>query len=98
MTEQFNTRVGYVVSPYVPFVRARVARLIDQFANADCLFFDQLGSRRWLYYFNHASRLYLPTRTAGSALQHATRAAADDPGWLGPVWPPVSQASTAASP
>src|SRR4029077_4126912 len=45
----------YVVSPYVPFVRARVARLIDQFANADCLFFDQLGSRRWLYDFNHAS-------------------------------------------
>ena len=55
VTEQFNTRVGYVVSPYVPFVRARVARLIDQFASANCLFFDQLGSRRWLYDFNHAS-------------------------------------------
>lgn len=55
VTERFGSHKGYVVSPYVPFVRARVARLIDQFASSDCLFFDQVGSRSWLYDFNPAS-------------------------------------------
>jgi hypothetical protein len=83
VTERFNTRVGYVVSPYVPFVRARVARLIDQFANADCLFFDQLGSRRWLYDFNHASPTPLAYEDGWLSLfrSHAGRCLMTEDGW-----------------
>jgi len=54
-SEQFGNHTGYVVSPYVPFVRQRVASLLGEFSTSDCLFFDQIGSRTWLYDFNPAS-------------------------------------------
>jgi hypothetical protein len=47
-----------VVSPLVQFVRARVARLMQEWRTdvpADCLFFDQLGARPWVRDFNPAS-------------------------------------------
>ena len=55
MLQSFGPHSGYVVSPSVPFVRQRVASLIDQWRTdvpADCLFFDQLGARPWQRDFN----------------------------------------------
>jgi len=54
----YGPRSGVVVSPFVPFVRARVARLMQEWRTevpADCLFFDQLGARPWIRDFNRAS-------------------------------------------
>ncbi|MEP7223837.1 MAG: DUF6259 domain-containing protein, partial [Actinomycetota bacterium] len=54
----YGPRSGVVVSPFVRFVRARVARLMQEWRTevpADCLFFDQLGARPWIRDFNLAS-------------------------------------------
>ncbi len=54
----YGSHSGVVVSPFVPFVRTRVARLMEEWRTevpADCLFFDQLGARPWIRDFNLAS-------------------------------------------
>jgi Domain of unknown function (DUF6259) len=54
----YGDHSGVIVSPFAPFVRDRVARLMEQWRTevpADCLFFDQLGARPWLRDFNPAS-------------------------------------------
>ena len=54
----YGSKSGVVVSPFVPFVRSRVARLMQEWRTevaADCLFFDQLGARPWIRDFNRAS-------------------------------------------
>ncbi len=56
--EHYAEHYGYVVSPYVPFVRDRVAALLDQWRTevpTDCLFFDQIGARPWVRDFNPAT-------------------------------------------
>lgn len=56
--ENYGDHYGYVVSPYVPFVRDRVARVVEEWRTevpADCLFFDQIGARPWLRDFNPSS-------------------------------------------
>lgn len=58
VVESYGERRGYVVSPHVPFVRDRVARLMEEWRSevpADCLFFDQLGARPWRRDFNSAA-------------------------------------------
>ena len=55
---RYSDHRGLVVSPYVPFVRDRIARLLEQWRTdvpSDCLFFDQIGARPWLRDFNPAS-------------------------------------------
>jgi hypothetical protein len=55
LIDEYGGRRGYVVSPWVPFVRDRIARMLDQWRTevpADCLFFDQLGARAWRRDFN----------------------------------------------
>ena len=55
---EYGDRTGVIVSPYVPFVRQRVAQEMESWRTsvpADCLFFDQLGARPWLRDFNPAS-------------------------------------------
>jgi hypothetical protein len=55
--ESYSNRNGYRVSPAVPFVRDRVAALLEQWRTdvpADCVFFDQIGARPWQYDFNPA--------------------------------------------
>ena len=55
VSEAYGPHVGYLVSPTVPFVRDRVARLFEEWRSdvpADCLFFDQIGARMWRYDFN----------------------------------------------
>ncbi len=57
-TESFGDKDGYIVSPAVPAVRSRIARLLEEWhsdAPVDCLFFDQLGARPWRRDFNPAS-------------------------------------------
>ncbi len=57
-TEQFSGFDGFIVSPAVPFVRARVQAEIERWHTdvpADCLFFDQIGARPWRYDFNPAA-------------------------------------------
>lgn len=59
----YGSKSGVVVSPFVQFVRSRVARLMEEWRTevpADCLFFDQLGARPWIRDFNRAS----PSRVA----------------------------------
>jgi len=56
--DTYGDRAGYVVSPFAPFVRDRLAKLVDQWRTdvpADCLFFDQIGARPWLRDFNPAA-------------------------------------------
>jgi len=56
--DTYGSKAGVVVSPFVPFVRARVDRLLEEWRTevpADCLFFDQLGARPWIRDFNPAS-------------------------------------------
>ena len=58
VTEQFGTRDGYIVSPYVPFVRERLARLMEEWRTdvpVECVFFDQIGARPWRRDFNPAA-------------------------------------------
>lgn len=58
VTEQFGDKDGYIVSPFVPFVRDRVAHLMDEWRTdvpAECLFFDQIGARPWRRDFNPAA-------------------------------------------
>jgi hypothetical protein len=58
VTEQFGDKDGYITSPYVPYVRDRVARLMEEWrteAPAECLFFDQIGARPWRRDFNPAA-------------------------------------------
>jgi hypothetical protein len=58
VVDAYGYHSGLIVSPYVPFVRERVARLMQEWRDdvpADCLFFDQLGARPWLRDFNPAS-------------------------------------------
>ncbi|PWU24567.1 MAG: hypothetical protein C5B48_05770, partial [Candidatus Rokuibacteriota bacterium] len=55
--ETYGEHDGYIVSPWVPFVRSRVDRLMDEWRSevpVDCLFFDQIGARYWHYDFNPA--------------------------------------------
>ena len=55
--ESYGPHNGYIVSPYSPFVRARVAQEFDEWradVPADCLFFDQIGARVWRRDFNPA--------------------------------------------
>ncbi|MGH3135763.1 MAG: DUF6259 domain-containing protein [Gaiellaceae bacterium] len=54
----YGSKTGVVVSPFVQFVRRRVAQLMQEWRTdvpADCLFFDQLGARPWVRDFNRAS-------------------------------------------
>jgi hypothetical protein len=56
--DTYGVHSGIVVSPSVPFVRERVARLMQEWRTempADCLFFDQVGARPWIRDFNPAS-------------------------------------------
>jgi uncharacterized protein DUF6259 len=56
--DTYGDKKGYVVSPYVPYVRDRVAAVLDQWKTdvpADCLFLDQIGARPWLRDFNPAA-------------------------------------------
>ena len=58
IVNEYGSKSGVVVSPYVPFVRNRLERLMDEWRTevpADCLFFDQLGARPWIRDFNRAS-------------------------------------------
>ncbi|MBA2475005.1 MAG: hypothetical protein H0V40_03495 [Actinobacteria bacterium] len=58
LLERYGEHAGYVVSPYAPYVRERVARLLEEWRTevpADCLFFDQLGARPWRRDLNPAS-------------------------------------------
>ncbi len=58
LVEHYGDHYGYVVSPYVPFVRDRVAALLEQWRTevpTDCLFFDQIGARPWVRDFNPAA-------------------------------------------
>lgn len=58
IVNDYGSKSGVVVSPYVPFVRGRVAQLMDEWRTevpADCVFFDQLGARPWIRDFNPAS-------------------------------------------
>lgn len=53
-----NQHWGYVVSPYVPFVQARLAQLISDMTTllpSDMLFEDQVGARAWLFDTNPSS-------------------------------------------
>ena len=54
----YGDHTGVIVSPFVPFVRQRLAQEMESWRTtvpADCLFFDQLGARPWLRDFNPAS-------------------------------------------
>lgn len=58
VTEQFGTKDGYIVSPYAPLVRERLARLMEEWRTAvpvECVFFDQIGARPWRRDFNPAA-------------------------------------------
>lgn len=58
VVDAYGPKSGIVVSPLVPFVRTRVARLMQEWRTdvpADCLFFDQVGARQWIRDFNRAS-------------------------------------------
>jgi hypothetical protein len=58
VTEQFGRKDGYIVSPFVPFVRKRVEGVIEEWRTdmpAECLFFDQIGARPWRRDFNPAA-------------------------------------------
>ena len=58
VVNSYGSKSGVVVSPFVQFVRRRVARLMQEWRTevpADCLFFDQLGARPWIRDFNRAS-------------------------------------------
>jgi hypothetical protein len=58
VVDSYGQRSGVVVSPHVPFVRSRVARLLQEWRTevpADCVFLDQLGARPWIRDFNPAS-------------------------------------------
>ncbi len=57
LTEQYGPHTGSIVSPAVPYVRQRIAALLDQWRTdvpVDCLFFDQVGARPWRRDFNPA--------------------------------------------
>ena len=69
VVDAYGPKSGIVVSPFVLFVRSRVARLMQEWRTdvpADCLFFDQVGARQWLRDFNRASTSPSRTTTAGS--------------------------------
>jgi uncharacterized protein DUF6259 len=58
LVENYGDHSGYVVSPYVPFVKQRIARIFEEWRSdvpADCLFFDQIGARPWVRDHNPAS-------------------------------------------
>lgn len=58
VTEQFGPKDGYIVSPFVQFVRQRFQRLMEEWRTdmpAECLFFDQIGARPWRRDFNPAA-------------------------------------------
>ncbi|MGH3064728.1 MAG: DUF6259 domain-containing protein [Gaiellaceae bacterium] len=58
VVDAYGPKSGIVVSPFVPFVRSRVARLVQEWRTdvpADCLFFDQVGARPWIRDFNRAA-------------------------------------------
>jgi hypothetical protein len=55
VTEQFGDKNGYIVSPFAPYVRQRVDRLMQEWQTevpVECLFFDQIGARPWRRDFN----------------------------------------------
>jgi hypothetical protein len=55
VSEQFGEKDGYIVSPFVPYVRDRVSRLFEEWQRdvpVECLFFDQIGARVWRRDFN----------------------------------------------
>lgn len=55
VTEQFGNKDGYIVSPFAPFVRQRIDRLMEEWRTdvpVECLFFDQVGARPWRRDFN----------------------------------------------
>src|SRR5262249_18006465 len=77
---------GYIVSPWVPFVRSRVVRLMDEWRTevpADCLFFDQIGARYWHYDFNPASPTPLAYNDGWLSLMapYANRCLMAEDGW-----------------
>jgi hypothetical protein len=67
--DTYQSHTGVVVSPFSPFVRDRVDRMLEQWQTevpVDCVFLDQLGARPWLRDYNPA----------------ATSSIAYDDGWL----------------
>jgi hypothetical protein len=55
--EKYGANSGYAISPYVPFVHDRLARLMFQWRDdvpVDFVFEDQIGARRWLPDLNPA--------------------------------------------
>jgi hypothetical protein len=76
---------GWVVSPHAPAVRDRVTRLLEEWRAlpADCLFFDQLGARRWLRDFHPAAPSPLAYYDGWLSLlaPHAGRCLMAEDGW-----------------
>lgn len=63
--KSYGERGGLVMSPYLPFVQQRVAKVIEQMTRdvpSDLLFEDQIGARPWLFDYNPSS----PSPTAYS--------------------------------
>ena len=84
--EEFGGRGGWVVSPFAPLVRERVARLLEEWRTevpADCLFFDQFGARPWQRDFNPAAPDPLAYNDGWLALMgpHASRCLMVEDGW-----------------
>jgi hypothetical protein len=55
--ELYGPHEGYLVSPYVSFVRDRFAKMMGEWKSdvpVDCVFFDQIGARPWRRDFNPA--------------------------------------------
>jgi hypothetical protein len=86
VVDAYGPKSGIVVSPFVPFVRNRVARLVQEWRTdvpADCLFFDQVGARQWIRDFNRASASPLAYYDGWLAVmaRHTDRCLMAEDGW-----------------
>jgi hypothetical protein len=84
--EVFNERGGWVVSPFAPAVGERIARLAEEWRTevpADCMFFDQIGARRWVRDFHPAAPDPLAYEDGWIALfaPYASRCLMAEDGW-----------------
>ncbi len=84
--EQYGDHNGYIVSPAAPFVRDRIAALLDQWRTevpVDCLFFDQIGARIWRRDFNPAEPTTLAYNDSWLSLMapYANRCLQVEDGW-----------------
>ncbi len=58
LREDYGGHSGYVMSPFAPFVRQRLATMMNEWRSdvpADCVFFDQIGARPWVRDYNPAA-------------------------------------------